>query len=198
MKKILIFLLILILCVSAAACGKDQSAQKQKDNSAIGVDKSQSTVELTLPASAFEDQDLSAFDTNEYVKKQGFISAKVNDDGSVTVSMTNARHKKLLADMQADTEGSFQDLIKGEAVPYIKSITHDEGFKTVTVEVDRAGYDKVQFPVSPLSVGVIANYYQEFAGGTIHTTVIFKDAYSGEVISTTICPDDMNKGGTTD
>jgi hypothetical protein len=196
MKKILIFLLTLILCVSAAGCGKDQSAQPQKDNSAIGVDKSQSTVELTLPASAFEDQDLAAFDTNQYVKKQGFINAKVNDDGSVTVSMTGDRYKKLLADMQADTEGSFQDLIKGEAVPYIKSITHDEGFKTVTVEIDRAEYDKVQFPVSPLSVGVIANYYQEFVGSTIRTKVIFKDVNTGEVISTTICPDDMKNGGT--
>ena len=188
MKKKLVLLCLLIICLGLAGCGHDQSAQTQNKNttnSSIGIDKNQLTVELTLPASAFEEGDLSTFDTNKYVKKQGFKSAKVNTDGSVTVTMTNARYKKLLADMQADTEASYRELIKGEESPYIKSITHDEGFKTVTVEVERKGYDSAKFPVSPLAVGVIANYYQEFTGGDIHTKVILKYSDTGEIISTT-------------
>lgn len=193
MKRILSVLLSLFLCFGMIACGgseKEESAKESEtSNTAIEVDENLLSVDITIPASFFEGEDMTTFDTTAYVEENNFNEAAVNQDGSVTVTMTKARHKEIVAEMQASTEESYQELINNTDMPYIENISHNGGFKTVTVEVDRAGYDNAFLDMTPFVVGFQSMFYQTFTGDKLHCEVVMKYSDTGDVISTTVYPD---------
>ena len=72
-------------------------------------------VSINLPGDFFEsDPD---FDPSAYAQKQGFIGAAVNEDGSVTVTMTKERQQELLTDLREEIENAFEELAGGSATP---------------------------------------------------------------------------------
>lgn len=102
------------------------------------------TVDITLPAYFFEDKDMSAFNAEKYAQEQGFKKAVLNEDGSVTVTMTKANHKKMLKELTNEYDTSFAEMVESDNTPYIKSIKHSDNFNSITVEVDRAALDQEQ------------------------------------------------------
>lgn len=210
MKKIISIILALCMAASLAACssGKDdtQPTRSTQDNTeeavttgtaadpettapgAIDTDEKLFTVEIILPASMFEGQDMSDFDTDEYVKENGFIDAVVNDDGSITVTMTKAKHKELLKEMAVSMDESFAAFIEAADTPYIKEITHNDDFSSIVIKVDRAGYENA-FDFTAFTVGFSAMFYQAFLDMEYHVEVSVIDADTGDVIGTTVYPD---------
>lgn len=106
-KKIIVGIIGASMVLTLAACGgKAGSAQPpapspsasqpvnasptptETPSAGIQVDESLLSVDITLPASIFEGQDLSAFDADAYAREEGFQKAVVNDDGSITVTMS--------------------------------------------------------------------------------------------------------------
>ncbi|MGI6733600.1 MAG: hypothetical protein ACOX4J_05435 [Anaerovoracaceae bacterium] len=193
MKKALNFLIITVLCLSLVSCGgSSENADPPKSetsNNSIEVDENLLTVDITLPASMFEDEDMTDFDPDEYTKENGFTNAVVNDDGSVTITMTKAKHKEVMAEMRSEIEKSFQEIIEDPELSYVHDIIPDNKFNTVTIEVDRAEYEKAWFDITPFSVGIQAMLYQTFAGDEIRCEVITEDKDTGEILSSVVYPD---------
>lgn len=195
MKRIITLLVVLVLSLLLISCGteaKETAATDQKaSDSSVKVDENLVTVDITVPAEFYEDQDMTTFDPEQYAKDNEYKKVVVNDDGSVTLTMTKARHKALLKEMRATIDESYQELLEDTDIPYIESVDHDKNFTTVIVQVDRDGYDNAFLDMTPLMVGFQAMLYQTFAGEELHSEITMKYSDDGEEISTTVYPDDM-------
>lgn len=167
------------------------SSPTESTTAGIETDEKLFSVEITLPASIFESEDMSAFDADAYADEQGFTSAKVNKDGSVTVTMTKAKHKELLDEMSASLDKDFQEFVNGEDTPYIKEITHNDDFTTVTMKVDKAAY-KNAFDFTPFAIALSVSFYQAFTETEYHVVVSIVDATTGESIDSITYPDAFN------
>ena len=132
-KKFVSIILCFVLVLSFVGCGKaDSGAESNITTDAPAADPVQSapeevteapteetvpqvidtdenllTVDITFPASFFEGTDMSTFDADAYAKEQGFISAKVNDDGSMVVTMSKKKHAELVNETAASLDTNF-------------------------------------------------------------------------------------------
>lgn len=157
---------------------------------ALGIDTDENlfTVDITLPASLFEGEDMSEFDTDAYAEENGFIKAVVNEDGSLTVTMTKARHTELLEEMAQSLDESFAAFVEAADTPYIKEITHNDDFSSIEIKVVRADYENT-WDMTSFSVGISAMLYQAFLDVEYHVEVSVIDVDTGDVISAAIYPD---------
>ena len=163
-----------------------EEEMEEEESSGIEVDEGFFNVTITLPAVFFEDDE--DFDPEIYKEEQGFKDATVNDDGSVTVVMSKRQHDEILFEMKSDINESFQELIEAEDTPYIISITSTEGYETVFMDVDRAGYEST-WDFTPLIIGISALMYQQVDGTELHCEVIVRDVETGEILSSVVYPD---------
>ena len=196
-KKITSTILALLMILSFAGCAQTDtdptdasnfgSTEGSTEAQGIEVDENLLTVDITLPASFFGDKDMSTFDADAYADENGYLSAKLNEDNSVTVKMTQLKYTALLNETAASLETSFAEFIEAEDTPYIKGITHNDDFTTITIEVDRAAYESA-FDFSALSVSLAASLYQAIAGVEFHVDVVYVDAASGETFKTVTYP----------
>lgn len=147
-------------------------------------------VEITLPATLFENEDMASFDLDVYVAEQELISAGWNEDGSMTISMTQTRYDKMVADLTAQIESALAELINSEDTPYVKEITHNEDFTEVIVKVIREDYENA-FDFMTFTVGMNAMAFQMCLGKELHSEVTILDQDTGDVITTIIWPDTL-------
>lgn len=208
-KKITSIILAMVLVLSFAGCAQDNTtttgaatdgstaaatettAAATTEAQGIDTDENLFTVDITLPASLFENQDMATFDTEAYTKEQGFIATKVNEDGSVTVTLTKGRHKELLEEMAASLETAFAEFVGGESTQYIKEITHNDDFTEVTMKVDRAAYENA-FDFTPFAIALSVAMYQAFTETEFHVDINVVDVTTGDNIKTISYPDTTN------
>jgi len=170
LKRIVALATALILCLSLVACGEE-------------------TVEITIPASlAGYTESNDSFDPTAYVVENGFISAVINEDTSITITMTRARHKELLAEMTAEYDEAFQEMIGAESTPYITDITHSDDFRSFVVTVERAGYENAYIELTPFLLGLSGAVYQTFAGTQPYVTISIVDNQTGEELLSQVYP----------
>lgn len=203
LKKLITLLLAFVVLLSCCACGGQQQEtptdapvaeptnttevpnnETEMDTTAanqVEVDENLLTVELTFPASYFAGADMSTFDTEAYVKENGFLSAEVNEDGSMSVLMTKAKQKEILDEMATAIDGMIADYINGEETPYIKEIVHNEDFSSFTMKVNREEFEN-SFDATELSLILSTAFYHMYSG--ISTDIEFTtiDADTGEII----------------
>ena len=204
MKKILALIISLSLLFSFTACGNSNKnsnnakgnsssseSDKKEDSKKVSVDEGLLDVTITLPASMFENE--SNFDPKAYNEEQGFKETILNEDGSVSITMTKKKHDELMKEMKKGIDETFSELIESEYTPYIKKITSDKNFSTVTVEVDKTGYESAMLEMTPFLVGLSAMSYQQYNGTDLHCEIIIKDASTGDNLKTIVYPDDFNK-----
>lgn len=199
-KKTTAIILALLLVLSFTGCtqtganstaGNDTGATTETTSAKIETDEKLLSVDITLPASMFEGQDMSSFDADAYANEQGFSSAKVNEDGSITVTMSKAKHKELLDEMSTSLDTSFTEFVNSENTPYIKEITHNDDFTSVTMKVDKAAYENA-FDFTSLAIGMSVAMYQAFTETEYHVEINIVDAATGETIKSITYPDAMN------
>ena len=203
MKKLITFALALCMLLTMAACAPTEtpngtnnenrpSGSNTDSNTAtsggIDTDENLLTVDITLPASMFSEEDMAAFDAEAYAKEQGFVKAALNGDGSVTVTMTKGKHKELLQEMTTSLEESFGELVEAEGTPYIKEISHNDDFSAVTVKVDRAGYESAFLDMTPFVVGMSAMVYQAFLDMEPVCVITITDAETGDTLNSVTYP----------
>lgn len=200
MKRLISITLSLAMVLSLSACGGGNgsassagSASSSADGG-ISVDKNLLTVDITLPASFFEGEDMSDFDADAYAAEQGFNKAVLNDDGSVSINMSKAKHNKLMDEMSKSAEDTFDSMVGAEDSPYIQKITHSESFDTIQIIVDKAGYESggLASAFIPLTVYVPAAFYQMFAGVEAHCEIKIVDSATGDTIESVTYPDALN------
>lgn len=199
MKKLIALILAMcMMAIALSACGGNEqpstvhptTKQPSADNSgSIDTDEKLLTVDITLPASFFEGEE--DFDADAYAAEQGFTKAVVNADGSVTITMTKAKHKELIDEMTAELDASFAELVGGENTSYIKDITHSEDFSSVEIKVDRAAYESA-FDLTPMTIGFSTMMFQAFLEMEHHCEISIVDASNGDIINTVVYPDAFN------
>lgn len=198
-KKIVSIILALVFVLSFAGCSQKPnnsdgntagSTEGSTSSQDIETDEKLLTVEITIPSSIFAEEDMSTFDPDAYAAEQGFISAKVNDDDSVTVTMSKAKHKELLNEMKTSLDTSFAEYVNGENTPYIKEITHNDDFTSFTMKVDREAYENA-FDFTPFAIGVLVAWYQAFTETEYHVEISIVDVATGETMDTITYPDDL-------
>lgn len=213
MKNICTFLLAVIMLLSLTACSsstntespsasdntatvesdetssQEDQVEQQTSGGEVQVDEGLLNVTITLPASYFED--MTDFDPDTYANEQGFKEVAVNEDGSISITMSKTKHNELMAQMKASLDQTFMELVEAEDTPYIKAVTASDGYTTVTVDVDKAGYESA-FDMTPLVIGISAMLYQQYDGSELHCEVIIRDVDSGETLKSVVYPDAMN------
>ena len=204
MKKLISKGLIILILVSVflSGCGKEQVSETKVDDKVteelgveeesggIDVEKNILTVDITLPQSMVGD--LSDFNEQEYLSNNdGINSAKVNDDGSMTLNISKKKHKELLDEMKLELDETFHDLIESEDTPYIKKIEYTTNYREVKIIVNKEAYEN-SFDLTPLLVGMTTGMYQLYAGEEYHTKIIIEDIDTGIEIASVIYPDDLD------
>lgn len=199
-KKLTSIILAVLLILSFAGCaqtgadsttGNDNGATTETTSAKIETDEKLLSVDITLPASMFEGQDMTTFDADAYANEQGFSAAKVNEDGSITVTMSKTKHKELLEEMAISLETNFAEFVNGENTPYIKEISHNDDFTAVTMKVDKAAYESA-LDFTPLAIGMSVAMYQAFIETEYHVEISIVDVATGETINSTTYPDALN------
>ncbi len=147
-----------------------------------------SPVEITFPAVLFTNVDMSTFDANSYAKDNGFLSAVVNSDGSVTVTVSKDQYEEILRETAESLDTTFSELIEAEDTPYIKDVTHSDDFRTVEMKVVRADYEST-FDLTPFVIGISVMTYQSLLGIDPHVEISVVDADTGDTINSAVYPD---------
>ena len=141
-KRTVIILFVLLITFLSACSGNEQenktkegerktSKEKQEtEEQSLNVDKGLLNVEVTLPASFFEGQDIDTVIAD--VENEG-IKVTKNDDGSLTYKMSKAKHKKMMKEMGTSIAEGLEEMKSSEDYPSIKDITHNKDFTEFTI-----------------------------------------------------------------
>lgn len=210
MKKLMTLLMIFTLSSQLLGCNNAKETEDSSINttvsteteaeaetetntdSSVEVDKGLLDVTVTLPASMVENEDGSTFDPIAYNEEKGFKQTIVNEDGSVSITMSKNKHKEVLAQLAQEIETNCNELIDGTDTPYIKEIKATDSYKKFTVSVDKSGYESAFIDMTPFTLAIYAALYQQFEGSTLYSEIVIQDVETNEVISTIIYPDDFN------
>lgn len=138
------------------------------------------TVTITMPA------DLAKGTTQEELdaaKGKSYLSAVVNEDGSVTFKMTRLQHRNMLNQLSDSFESSIQEMIDDNETYTISKVTHNRDFTVFDVTLDgtEAGLND---SFSVLSFYMYGGIYGVFSGQRPeHVVVNFRDP-NGNLINT--------------
>ncbi|MBQ9976259.1 MAG: hypothetical protein IJP16_07085 [Clostridia bacterium] len=137
MKKILIVMLTLILAVSLIAC--TDKKEKEGSGESINVDEGLLFVDVTIPAAFFED--MTEAEIKEEAKEEGYKNCVINEDGSVTYTMTKLQHKEALREYKEEIDENIDDMLNGEdqASSFV-SIDYNDTMTKFDIYVDSSLY----------------------------------------------------------
>ena len=165
--------------------GDEISTETKEQGAAIEVDEGLLSVEITVPASMFEEGEVSEESIAKTLDEIGFKSYKINDDVSVTYTMSKKTRDKVLEEYKAAIDESIKGLLEGEnAVASFKSIEYNNSMSKFDVTVDAEKYASFD-SLYALAFYVAGAYYQLFDGvdnDSIDVKVNFIDGSTGEVI----------------
>ena len=199
-KKLLAFLLLTLLTL--AACSSKDDANEKADNSkqedkkteetsgAVAVDKGLLNVEVTVPASFLEGEDIDTVVAQ--AKEDGIKDVKKNDDGSVTYKMTKAQHKEMMQEMKASVTEYVDELINDEDFASIKDVEYNKDFSKFTLEVDKEAFENSFDGFAAMGLAMSGMFYQVYDGvdaEKLNVTIDTVDQSTGEVFGTVNYPE---------
>lgn len=209
MKKCLRLLVLTSLFLMISACsseagstnhssqGEDKIEEvNQSAEQSIKVDKKLLNVEVTLPAMFVEKGE----EMGEVLKltdedKENGISKKVeNADGSITFTMSKAKHKEMLQEMQTGAEDVINELLNDENFTSFKELTFDKKLRNLKVSVNREAFENSFDGFGVLGLVFYSLFYQVLDGRTeeeIQMDVTYIDVLNQEVFDTARFPDDI-------
>ncbi|MGE6514064.1 hypothetical protein [Lysinibacillus sphaericus] len=207
MKKLFVLPLVILLGIVLVACSQDQEkdSSKKKESAenaseetsqdeSFKVDKGLLNVDVTIPASFFEGQDIDSAIAE--AKKEGIKEAVKNDDGSVTYKMTKSKHKEMMKELETGILETVEEIKTSTDSPTsIKDVTYNKSFSEFTLMVNKEEFENSFDAMASFGLAITGMYYQLFSGvdpEKFKVTVIFKDESNGEVINTIVYPDDLD------
>ncbi|WP_428912354.1 hypothetical protein [Niallia sp. Krafla_26] len=204
MRKKFTFILFVLLIAFLTACStnesqnqanknesdtKEEQSIQETEEQSLNVDKGLLNVEVTLPASFFEGQDI---DTVIAEMEKEDIKITKNDDGSLTYKMSKRKHKEMMKDIGTSIDEGIEEMKSSEEYPSIKDITHNKDFTEFTLVVDKAAFENSFDGFAVLGLGLQGSMYQLFNGAdpeNYRVTISTKDEATQEVFSEVIYPD---------
>jgi hypothetical protein len=187
-------LVTLTACSSSEQAGSkdkttDKTSKKEEKNESINVDKGLLSVEITLPASMFEGEDIDSSITKA---EQKGIKVTKNEDGSVTYKMSKSKHREMMKELEVDLIKNLDDMKNNKDFVSIQDITYNKSFSEFTLVVDRAAYDNSFDAFAVLGLGISGMYYQLFKGvnaDDLQVKILVKDGATGEIFKEIVYPD---------
>ncbi|MGM9945786.1 MAG: hypothetical protein ACI33M_12615 [Lysinibacillus sp.] len=192
----------LIACIATAllltACGgENEEATKQEKETeenageSLNVDKEVFNVDVTLPANFFlyltEEEIIAA------AKEQGIKETVVNEDGSVTYTMSKSKYEETMKEMEDATVSAIDEIVKSEEYTSIKEISYNKDFTEFDMKVNRQQYEESLDSFAIFGLFIASAYYGAFDGKLSEDLqIIFNmiDETTGEVYDTVIYPDE--------
>ena len=201
MKTKLLAFLLLTLLTLAACSSKDETGEKvdnskQEDKNTeetgetVGVEKGLLNVEVTVPASFLEGEDIDTVVAQ--AKEEGIKDVKKNEDGSVTYKMTKAQHKEMMKEMKASVTEYVDELIKDEEFASIKNVEVNKDISKFTLTVDKEAFENSFEGFAVLGLAMSGMFYQVYDGvdaEKMNVTIDTVDQSTGEVFSTVNYPE---------
>ncbi|QDQ03117.1 hypothetical protein FOH38_23225 [Lysinibacillus fusiformis] len=207
MKKIFILPLLLLLSILLSACNQNQekdsddkkdaadnATEKTSEEGPLKVDKGLLNVEVTLPASFFEGQDIDTVITES--KNDGIKEVIKNEDGSLTYKMSKSEHKEMMKELETGILEATEEIKTSGDFPSIKDVSYNKTFSEFTLSVNQEEFENSLDSMASFGLAITSMYYQLFNGvdpEKYKVTVIFKNESNGEVINTVVYPDDLNE-----
>ena len=160
-------------------------ASTTENEGGIDVDKGLMNVEITIPAESAEYYGFS-FESQEeadaYAKEQGFKSATLGDDGSVTIVMSKSQHKKTMEELNKTIDEALQEMIGSEDYPNITAVEHNDNYTEIKVTTESEELS-LNESFSTLAFYIYGGMYNSFNGTPVDNIHIdFINEASGEVI----------------
>lgn len=202
MKKLFLVPLTLLLVILLVACNKDKESDsgKKADNAdqtaeetSLKVDKGLLNVEVTIPASFLEGQDIDTAITA--AKEEGVKEVIKNSDGSLTYTMPKSVHNKMLKELEESVLETVEEIKTSDDFTSIKDVTYNKSFSEFTLTVNKEQFDSGFDAMSSMGLAIVGMYYQLFNGmdpEKFKVTVNFKDEANGDVFNSVVYPDDLN------
>lgn len=180
-KKILLFVMIGSMLVLLTGCSNNENITQNNETTKIGADEGLLTVEITIPADFLEGQ--TQEDLDSIAKEKGYESIKLNSDGSATYKMTKAQHKKMLEEMAAVFNKSFDEMVASEDYPNFTEIKSNDNFTDFTIKTKSTELDFNE-SFSVMNFYLCGGMYNIYSGDEVDNIhVKFINDTTGEVIS---------------
>lgn len=211
-KKLIAMLLALSLTASFTACGspkadgkgkpateesndtsgkeetdkkEDTDKKEETDGGTLSAEKNMLSVEVTIPASLIEGSDTT--ELTEEAKENGVKEITKNDDGSVTMKMTKAAHKELLASIKESIDESITEILEDkENCPSFESITYNDDVTNFDIKVNAETFGGFE-GIYALTFYIMGNIYQALNAvpeDNLNTVVNFINKDTDEIIQT--------------
>lgn len=166
MKKLFALLLVMTMVFSMVACGQTSAdvtnTETATQEAAVQVDEGLFTVEVTISAAligASSEEEIKAA-----AQEKGYDSCTLNEDGSVTYTMSKTKHQEALAEYKANVENVIASMVEGEEkVESFVSIEHNDNFSQVDIYIDSSKYTAWD-ALYAITFYISGGYYQAFAG----------------------------------
>lgn len=169
----------------------ESNGEDENEEGSVDVDKGLLSVEITLPASMFEGEEIDMAEAEE-----DGMNITQNDNGSVTYKMSKAKHREMMNEMESGVIQSVEEMKASEDYLSIKDITYNNSFTEFTLVVDKEAYENSMDGFAVFGLGMSGMFYQLYDGvdtDDSKTTIFVKDEATEEIFDEIVYPDDMGE-----
>lgn len=172
----------------------EEKQVEEEEQEGIGVDKGLLNVEVTLPASFLEGDDIE--EVIEKAKADGVSKVTKNEDGSLTYKMSKSKHKEMLSEMEESISEYVDELENDDDFPSIKEVSYKRNFQEFTLKVEKEVFENSFDAFATIGIGFVGMYYQVFEGKDLEknkVTIHLQDASTGENFDSIVYPDALDE-----
>ena len=143
MKKFIALLLTVLVLICSAGCGK--------------------TVTVTVPTD-YAGPGYTQEDFDALAESAGYESAILNDDDTVTLTMSEKKHKELMETLADNIHSTFSSMCESETYPNIQSVESNSDFTEITINTTSIEEPSYQEMLAAKMVYVLGMSYNAFNG----------------------------------
>lgn len=200
MKRFFITLLSILLFVGCSAKDtsetneSEEKEMEQTEESGIEVDKGLFNVELTLPSSLFDEEELTEIEAQLKEDKKADVTQ--NEDGSLSVKMSKKEHKEMMSEIKEDFMETITNIIDDKEFTSIHNITYNNDFTEINMVVDQEQFENSFDGFVTLNLGISSLFYQAFKGKDLEkekVTILLEDSATNEIFQEIIYPDVLDE-----
>ena len=168
---------------TAEASAKEEAPESAEGSDApSGAAKTEETVTVVIPT-VYES--VTTQEEAEKIRKEnGYESAVLNDDGSLTIVMSRSQHDEMLGQFKKSVDEGITEIIHTVEDSAIEKIEYNDDYSifTVTVSGDELGLAERQAADELVMYGTL---YHIYSGNDVdHIKVDYLSSGTGEVIET--------------
>lgn len=146
----------------------------------------------------FMEEDTEAFlsvgdDLTNFIQDNNISNATWNEDGSLTISMSEERFTAWKAEHEAILVELFSLMAEDSFLTYIDKIEPSEDFTQVKIFVDKVEYEEEVVDSSFLELGFAVMYFQAFTGVDPYVEIILVDKKTSEEFEKFVFPESFEE-----